>query len=57
MMQDTIFALATPPGRGAIAVMRLSGPGVDAALTALGATRLKPRMASVRDLAYAGDVA
>ena len=55
MMQDTIFALATPPGRGAIAVMRLSGPGVDAALTALGATRLKPRMASVRDLAYAGD--
>ena len=55
MMQDTIFALATPPGRGAIAVMRLSGPGVDAALTALGATRLKPRMASVRDLAYTGD--
>src|SRR5690606_18370714 len=23
---DTIFALATPPGRGAVAVVRLSGP-------------------------------
>lgn len=54
-MIDTIFALATPPGRGAIAVFRLSGPGVEAALTALGATRLKPRMASVRDLSHAGD--
>ena len=54
-MIDTIFALATPPGRGAIAVLRLSGPGVEAALTALGATRLKPRIASVRDLSHAGD--
>lgn len=53
-MIDTIFALATPPGRGAIAVLRLSGPGVEAALTALGAIRLKPRMASVRDLSHAG---
>lgn len=54
-MIDTIFALATPPGRGAIAVLRLSGPGVEAALTELGATRLKPRIASVRDLSHAGD--
>lgn len=54
-MIDTIFALATPPGRGAIAVLRLSGPGVEAALTALGATLLKPRMASVRDLSHAGE--
>lgn len=54
-MIDTIFALATPPGRGAIAVLRLSGPGVEAALTALGAARLKPRMASVRDLSHAGE--
>ncbi len=54
-MIDTIFALATPPGRGAIAVLRLSGPGVEAALTALGATPLKPRIASVRDLSHAGD--
>ncbi|WP_295208796.1 tRNA uridine-5-carboxymethylaminomethyl(34) synthesis GTPase MnmE [uncultured Brevundimonas sp.] len=54
-MIDTIFALATPPGRGAIAVLRLSGPSVEAALTALGATPLKPRIASVRDLSHAGD--
>lgn len=54
-MIDTIFALATPPGRGAIAVLRLSGPGVETALTALGAIRLKPRMASVRDLSHAGE--
>lgn len=54
-MIDTIFALATPPGRGAIAVLRLSGPSVGATLTALGAIRLKPRMASVRDLSHAGD--
>lgn len=54
-MIDTIFALATPPGRGAIAVLRLSGPSVEAAVTALGATRLKPRIASVRDLSHAGE--
>ncbi len=54
-MTDTIFALATPPGRGAIAVIRLSGPAVEASLTALGAAKLKPRMAAVRDLTYAGD--
>lgn len=53
-MTDTIFALATPPGRGAIAILRLSGPGTDAALEALGAARLKPRLAGVRDLAYQG---
>lgn len=34
-MTDTLFALATPPGRGAIAVIRLSGPGVGAALEGL----------------------
>ena len=55
MMTDTIFALATPPGRGAIAVIRLSGPAVDHTLTALGATKLTPRMASVRELKHADD--
>lgn len=54
MMTDTIFALATPPGRGAIAIVRLSGPGVDAALEALGAGGLKPRLASLRTLTHAG---
>ena len=51
---STIFALATPPGRGAIAILRLSGPGTDAALSALGAGGLKPRFAVLRDLAHAG---
>jgi len=53
-MTDTIFALATPPGRGAIAIIRLSGPGTDAALAALGVAGLKPRLASLRDLAHDG---
>ena len=38
-MTDTIFALATPAGRGAIAILRLSGPTTDAALEGLGAGR------------------
>lgn len=51
---DTVFALATPPGRGAIAILRLSGPGTDAALAALGAAGLKPRMAALRTLSHDG---
>ncbi len=51
-MTDTIFALATPPGRGAIAILRLSGPATDAALAALGAPGLRPRVASLRTLAF-----
>ena len=35
--QDTIFALATPPGRSAIAVIRISGPAAHAALALFGA--------------------
>ena len=54
MSADTIFALATPPGRGAIAILRLSGPGTDAALAALGAPDLKPRQASLRTLSHDG---
>jgi tRNA modification GTPase len=49
-MTDTLYALATPPGRGAIAVVRLSGPATGAALKALGAGDLKPRRASLRTL-------
>lgn len=54
MSHDTIFALATPPGRGAVAVIRLSGPQVAGTLEALGAGGLKPRLAGVRTLAHAG---
>ncbi len=53
---STIFALATPPGRGAIAILRLSGPGTDAVLAALGAGRLEPRLASLRTLTHDGTV-
>ena len=53
-MTDTIFALATPPGRGAIAIVRLSGPETDAALDALGAGGLTPRLAALRTLTHAG---
>jgi len=53
-MTSTIFALATPPGRGAIAIIRLSGPGTDQALAALGAQNLKPRLSSLRTLTHAG---
>lgn len=53
-MTDTIFALATPPGRGAIAVLRLSGPQTETALAALDAGGLTPRLASVRSLRHEG---
>jgi tRNA modification GTPase len=53
-MTDTIFALATPPGRGAIAILRLSGPETEAALAALGSGGLKPRTVSLRELAHNG---
>ncbi len=53
-MADTIFALATPPGRGAIAILRVSGPGTEPALASLGAGGLKPRFASLRDLTHDG---
>jgi len=52
---DTVFALATPPGRGAVAILRLSGPGTESALFALGAGGLQPRLATLRTLTYAGE--
>lgn len=53
-MTDTIFALATPSGRGAIAIIRLSGPGTSAALAAMGVASLKPRLASLRTIQHDG---
>lgn len=49
-VSETIFALATPPGRGAVAVLRLSGPGSGEALDTLAGARPQPRMASIRRL-------
>lgn len=44
---DTIYALSTPPGVGALAVVRLSGPGTCAALSAMGVPELSPRVATL----------
>lgn len=49
-MRETIFALATAPGRAAIAVVRASGPGSAAALAALAGHLPSPRVASLRRL-------
>lgn len=49
-MNETIFALATPPGRAALAVIRLSGPDTRRMLETLGASGLAPRRASLRRL-------
>ena len=46
----TIFAPATPPGRAAIAIVRLSGPQTGAALRALAGDLPPPRRASRRRL-------
>lgn len=53
-MTDAIFALATPPGRGAVAIIRISGPDTDRVLDFLGAGGLKPRVATLRRLRHAG---
>ena len=50
MAKDTIFALATPPGRGAVAVVRLSGPEAGSALARLAGSVPEPRQASLRVL-------
>jgi tRNA modification GTPase len=47
---DSIFALATAPGRAAVAVVRLSGPASGAAVEALAGRRPLPRKASLMTL-------
>ena len=54
-MTDTIFALATAPGRAAVAILRLSGPGSGAAVKALAGDLPPPREARVRTLRAPGD--
>ena len=49
-MTDTIFALATAPGRGAVAVIRLSGPGSGRIAGALAGRPPPPRQAGLRTL-------
>jgi tRNA modification GTPase len=57
-MSDTIYALATPPGRSGVAVVRISGPDARAALAALtGRDPPKPRVATLRRLVDGDGVA
>jgi tRNA modification GTPase len=44
--RDTIAAIATAPGRGAVGIVRVSGPGVQAVMAALCGRVLKPREAT-----------
>jgi tRNA modification GTPase len=45
---ETIYALASGPGRAGIAVLRLSGPGAGEALARLAGPRPPPRRAALR---------
>lgn len=47
-IEDTIAAIATPPGRGGIAVVRVSGPLAKQAAKILGDVDTKPRIAYFR---------
>ena len=49
-MTDTIFALATAPGRAAVAIMRLSGPATGEALESLIGRTALPRRATLARL-------
>ena len=46
---DTIAAIATPPGRGAVGMLRISGPEVPAICRALAGELPPPRQASLRN--------
>ncbi|MGY0218607.1 tRNA uridine-5-carboxymethylaminomethyl(34) synthesis GTPase MnmE [Endozoicomonadaceae bacterium StTr2] len=45
LSKDTITAVATPPGRGGVGIVRVSGPAVAQIADAIIATPLKPRYA------------
>ncbi len=53
---DTIFAEATPPGRGGVSVIRLSGSEARAALESLAGIVSEPRKAYLRALRDGGDL-
>jgi tRNA modification GTPase len=54
-MTGTIFAVATAPGRAAVAVVRLSGPRTGEALAHIAGTPPSPRRAALRKLRRPGD--
>jgi len=49
MANDAIAAIATPPGRGGIGVVRVSGPALEPTLNALAGRDLRPRQATRAD--------
>jgi len=51
-LQSTIFALASPPGRGGVAVVRVSGALAADSLRALAGALPQPRRAALRRLAF-----
>jgi tRNA modification GTPase len=53
-MNDTIYALSSAPGRGGVAVVRVSGPRAAAALAALAGPLPAPRQATLRRLVHGG---
>ena len=50
--QDTIFALASPPGRGGVAVVRVSGPQSHESLSRFTQKSPKPRVAELSHLKH-----
>ena len=52
--RDTIAAIATPPGRGGIGVVRISGPACESIAEALLDKRLQPRQATLANFKNAG---
>ena len=53
-MPDTIYALSSAPGRGGVAVVRVSGPRAGVAAVALAGPLPAPREAALRRLVHAG---
>jgi len=49
MANDAIAAIATPPGRGGIGVVRVSGPALEPTLHALAGRDVRPRQATRAD--------
>jgi tRNA modification GTPase len=48
LVNDTIFALATAPGKSGVAVVRVSGPEVEAVSKALCGLLPEPRLATLK---------
>lgn len=53
---DLIFAEATPPGRGGVSVIRISGRGARSAAEPLTGSLPRPRHAYLREIADGGDI-